>query len=99
LNMRVALPRVPSGNHLLSVIRFKRPEGDREVRTDLDAARDSPIRLVDGAFETTDFLSKATALLVGLPLLVEDNGPEIPNEATRPGAFGLISVRRRLALR
>ncbi len=30
---------------------------------------------------------------------VEDNGPGVPNGATRPGAFGLLSVRRRLALR
>jgi signal transduction histidine kinase len=30
---------------------------------------------------------------------VEDNGPGIPKAATRPGAFGLVSVRRRLALR
>src|ERR1700686_651258 len=30
---------------------------------------------------------------------IEDNGPGIPNGATRPGAFGLVSVRRRLALR
>jgi len=30
---------------------------------------------------------------------IEDNGPGVPNGATRPGAFGLISVRRRLALR
>jgi signal transduction histidine kinase len=30
---------------------------------------------------------------------IEDNGPGIPKGATRPGAFGLISVRRRLALR
>jgi signal transduction histidine kinase len=30
---------------------------------------------------------------------VEDNGPGIPSKATRPGAFGLLSVRRRLALR
>ncbi len=30
---------------------------------------------------------------------VEDNGPGVPNGATRPGAFGLSSVRRRLALR
>jgi signal transduction histidine kinase len=30
---------------------------------------------------------------------IQDNGPGIPNKATRPGAFGLLSVRRRLALR
>ncbi len=30
---------------------------------------------------------------------IEDNGPGVPNKATRPGAFGLLSVRRRLALR
>ncbi len=30
---------------------------------------------------------------------VEDNGPGIPKTAPRPGAFGLVSVRRRLALR
>ncbi len=30
---------------------------------------------------------------------IEDNGPGVPNKATRPGAFGLMSVRRRLALR
>jgi signal transduction histidine kinase len=30
---------------------------------------------------------------------VEDNGPGVPERATRPGAFGLVSVRRRLALR
>jgi signal transduction histidine kinase len=30
---------------------------------------------------------------------VEDNGPGVPDKATRPGAFGLVSVRRRLALR
>lgn len=30
---------------------------------------------------------------------VEDNGPGVPAGATRPGAFGLVSVRRRLALR
>ncbi|HXN83905.1 MAG TPA: histidine kinase [Myxococcales bacterium] len=30
---------------------------------------------------------------------VEDNGPGFSNGATRPGAFGLVSVRRRLALR
>jgi LytS/YehU family sensor histidine kinase len=30
---------------------------------------------------------------------VEDNGPGVPARATRPGAFGLVSVRRRLALR
>jgi LytS/YehU family sensor histidine kinase len=30
---------------------------------------------------------------------VEDNGPGIPKTATRAGAFGLVSVRRRLALR
>jgi signal transduction histidine kinase len=29
---------------------------------------------------------------------VEDNGPGVPKAATRPGAFGLLSVRRRLAL-
>jgi LytS/YehU family sensor histidine kinase len=31
-------------------------------------------------------------------LLVEDNGPGIPDAPTRPGAFGILSVRRRLAL-
>jgi len=31
--------------------------------------------------------------------IVQDNGPGVPNRATRPGAFGLVSVRRRLALR
>jgi signal transduction histidine kinase len=31
--------------------------------------------------------------------IIEDNGPGVPNQATRPGAFGLLSVRRRLALR
>jgi len=30
---------------------------------------------------------------------VEDNGPGIPDRPPRPGAFGLLSVRRRLALR
>jgi signal transduction histidine kinase len=30
---------------------------------------------------------------------IEDNGPGVANGATRPGAFGLVSVRRRLALR
>jgi signal transduction histidine kinase len=30
---------------------------------------------------------------------VEDNGPGLPKAETRPGAFGLVSVRRRLALR
>ena len=30
---------------------------------------------------------------------VEDNGPGVPSGDTRPGAFGLSSVRRRLALR
>ena len=30
---------------------------------------------------------------------VEDNGPGVPKGSTRPGAFGLVSVRRRLALR
>ncbi len=30
---------------------------------------------------------------------IEDNGPGVGGEATRPGAFGLLSVRRRLALR
>jgi LytS/YehU family sensor histidine kinase len=30
---------------------------------------------------------------------IEDNGPGVPDKATRPGAFGLVSVRRRLALR
>jgi hypothetical protein len=30
---------------------------------------------------------------------IEDNGPGVPNGATRPGAFGLVSVRRRLALK
>jgi signal transduction histidine kinase len=30
---------------------------------------------------------------------VEDNGPGIPHKPTRDGAFGLVSVRRRLALR
>jgi len=30
---------------------------------------------------------------------IEDNGPGIPETATRVGAFGLVSVRRRLALR
>jgi len=30
---------------------------------------------------------------------IEDNGPGVPNGATRPAAFGLVSVRRRLALR
>lgn len=30
---------------------------------------------------------------------VEDNGPGLPEAPTRPGAFGLLSVRRRLELR
>jgi signal transduction histidine kinase len=30
---------------------------------------------------------------------VEDNGPGVPEAQARPGAFGLASVRRRLALR
>jgi hypothetical protein len=30
---------------------------------------------------------------------VQDNGPGMGDKATRPGAFGLVSVRRRLALR
>ena len=30
---------------------------------------------------------------------IEDNGPGVPGGATRHGAFGLVSVRRRLALR
>ena len=30
---------------------------------------------------------------------IEDNGPGVPNKATRPGAFGLVSVRRSLAMR
>jgi len=30
---------------------------------------------------------------------IADNGPGVPDKATRPGAFGLVSVRRRLALR
>jgi signal transduction histidine kinase len=30
---------------------------------------------------------------------IEDNGPGVANQATRPGAFGLVSERRRLALR
>lgn len=30
---------------------------------------------------------------------VEDNGPGVPDGETRPGAFGLLSVRRRLELR
>jgi len=30
---------------------------------------------------------------------IQDNGPGVPNKATRPGAFGLMSVRRRLSLR
>jgi signal transduction histidine kinase len=30
---------------------------------------------------------------------VQDNGPGIPDKPTRDGAFGLVSVRRRLALR
>jgi signal transduction histidine kinase len=30
---------------------------------------------------------------------IEDNGPGVPSGATRPGAFGLVSVHRRLALR
>ncbi|HEX4622786.1 MAG TPA: histidine kinase [Myxococcaceae bacterium] len=33
-----------------------------------------------------------------LTCTVEDNGPGIPKEPTRPGAFGIESVRRRLAL-
>jgi signal transduction histidine kinase len=42
-----------------------------------------------------------TELVDGQKLIctVEDNGPGLPNGATRPGAFGLVSVRRRLALR
>ncbi len=42
-----------------------------------------------------------TELVDGSKLLctVEDNGPGLPNGATRPGAFGLVSVRRRLELR
>jgi signal transduction histidine kinase len=42
-----------------------------------------------------------TELAPGRKLIctIEDNGPGVPNEATRPGAFGLVSVRRRLALR
>ena len=31
--------------------------------------------------------------------IVEDNGPGVSQRETRPGAFGLLSVRRRLALR
>jgi signal transduction histidine kinase len=34
-----------------------------------------------------------------LVCIIEDNGPGMPDGATRPGAFGLASVRRRLALR
>jgi LytS/YehU family sensor histidine kinase len=34
-----------------------------------------------------------------LVCVVEDNGPGLPETETRPGAFGLASVRRRLALR
>jgi signal transduction histidine kinase len=34
-----------------------------------------------------------------LVCIVEDNGPGIPDKPTRHGAFGLVSVRRRLALR
>ena len=34
-----------------------------------------------------------------LVCIIEDNGPGVPNGATRKGAFGLVSVRRRLALR
>jgi signal transduction histidine kinase len=30
---------------------------------------------------------------------IEDNGPGVADKATRPGAFGLVAVRRRLALR
>jgi len=30
---------------------------------------------------------------------IDDNGPGVSGEAARPGAFGLVSVRRRLALR
>jgi signal transduction histidine kinase len=30
---------------------------------------------------------------------IQDNGPGLPEQASRPGAFGLVSVRRRLALR
>jgi LytS/YehU family sensor histidine kinase len=30
---------------------------------------------------------------------IEDNGPGVANKPTRQGAFGLVSVRRRLALR
>jgi LytS/YehU family sensor histidine kinase len=42
-----------------------------------------------------------TELIDGPKLIctVEDNGPGVPDKATRPGAFGLVSVRRRLALR
>jgi LytS/YehU family sensor histidine kinase len=42
-----------------------------------------------------------TELIQGPKLIctIEDNGPGVPNAATRPGAFGLVSVRRRLALR
>jgi signal transduction histidine kinase len=42
-----------------------------------------------------------TELAFGEKLIctIEDNGPGIPNGGTRPGAFGLLSVRRRLALR
>jgi LytS/YehU family sensor histidine kinase len=40
-------------------------------------------------------------VLPGAKLLctVEDNGPGISDRPTRPGAFGVLSVRRRLALR
>jgi signal transduction histidine kinase len=34
-----------------------------------------------------------------LVFTVQDNGPGVPKEGVRPGAFGLVSVRRRLALR
>jgi signal transduction histidine kinase len=34
-----------------------------------------------------------------LVCIIEDNGPGIPDGATRRGAFGLVSVRRRLVLR
>jgi len=34
-----------------------------------------------------------------LVVTIEDNGPGVAKAATRPGAFGLASVRRRLALR
>jgi LytS/YehU family sensor histidine kinase len=36
---------------------------------------------------------------VKLICTIEDNGPGVPDRETRPGAFGLLSVRRRLALR